>query len=314
MPVARTSSDRLTRNISPRCHHWLKRPIAFTYRLYLPAGLQRAGGFFLHALPRFPCTAKVAISIYDESEHPSSSIPILSIPYLSNHALQPGAPVIRAIGLVKQPRSFPQNPDQFYQFGVTGDIGLDLSISSPRVLDGGPPLSASYIGAVAPIHSDAEIDTLHHILRQWLIAHVTHLDVRTTSKIDKDLWDALFRNLPAVTAVLVRPESQAAATLFDVLDGRLRDGGKRIIIAYADGSRCRISTRSICAGSIGASHVLLRGCCSRECATGHHCIEVVNDQRGYFSVVDYSEFSKDLAQGFVYRGTSYSASGKREDA
>ncbi|KZV64440.1 hypothetical protein PENSPDRAFT_656564 [Peniophora sp. CONT] len=260
----------------------------------------------LDALKGLPCTTMIAISVV--SDNTASSMLPSSFSHLKAHASQVNAPIIRHISLVQVSDHHASKP---FQFCLSGDLGLDLSICSAFEWMNELPRRNSFVSASTTTHGDGYIDALHAIIQQWPITHVTHLDMRMFSAIDKGLWIALFGYLPTLTTVIVRPESNATTTLFDALDDHLQRSGKHIVKSIIlDLAR----TGALIALPVSSREAFARGILRRvtsHCAAAARAnapletIEVVNDERGYLSLFDCSEFSKGLSRGFIYGGVLY---------
>ncbi|KZV59968.1 hypothetical protein PENSPDRAFT_760228 [Peniophora sp. CONT] len=190
-------------------------------------GPDEACGHLLHTLPGLHCTTKVSISAIDNSNRTGSSLLPSSFSYLSNHTSHIDAPVIRVVGFMV---FLDSDHGRSKQFGLTGDVDLHLPIPDRKWSATGKPDATSYVGAIATPNKSSEINLLHHIIRQWPVTQVTHLDARFPSAlVDQILWRALFASLPAVTTVLVQPETSTMNTLFDFLGAHLQETGQRVV-------------------------------------------------------------------------------------
>ncbi|VDB84812.1 unnamed protein product [Peniophora sp. CBMAI 1063] len=267
----------------------------------------------LRALRDLPCTTSIATSNLRKAWDANLSAPPSSLSYFKDHASRADAPAIRVLGLVREPRGFAA---QLFQSGLTGDLEPRLCITGPQWGETGRPRARPYLCAVATFDTvSSQINALQTILQYWPISQVTHLDVRTSAPIDADVWRVLFATLPTVTTVMIRPESPAATTLFEVLDEHLRDRGGCVIESImldltwtgahtrtevSTGPRAVMFVRGILGHALAYCAEAMRANVPLE------TMEVVNDKRNYLDSVDCNEFSKDLGRGFVYRGTLYS--------
>ncbi|VDC04498.1 unnamed protein product [Peniophora sp. CBMAI 1063] len=298
---------------------------------------------FLGALSGSPSTAKMSVNATSPSDDLSTLSRLSS--FLSTHASNEGAPVIRSLVMARQSR-----------LGALGaqrtSILTIIGRTSTTRLDGrtAMPLSSwsverayttsSHIGFEAKIaDSLTELQALTNTLRSWPLSQVTHLDLRSMSPAQNPLY-IILDEVPAVTSVVVRPNSSAARELIEYLRSQLREYGRRVLARIAfDASSVRDTQAGDLAGLLAnpllpstatARETVMRMLLyCREAATAGVAMDVIelydepklNTRHRLMDPeeeIDWSELYSDLRYGFVYEGVLHSGNpeydGRRWDS
>ncbi|VDC04495.1 unnamed protein product [Peniophora sp. CBMAI 1063] len=281
----------------------------------------------LERISNLPSSTRLFISAADLS-HDIPSLSTLSS-HIGAHAWGEDAPVIRSLVVTEaSTHEFPPIPNS-RRLGIIGQmIPLRLT-STPATINWAYDKmygTSSYVGAQVVVPTSAGPQFLKSVFQFWPLSGVTHLDLRSMLSMP-DLLPVLFADAPAVTTVVLRPETPIARDVVDALRSQLREYGRRVLahIAFDAG---RIVNRQpqvqngwqnalVPSSAVLARHTLMMAMlyCREVASAGVavDTVEIYNEQYdtrhrllGPVESVNWSELYKDLRHGFVYEGRMHS--------
>ncbi|VDB84642.1 unnamed protein product [Peniophora sp. CBMAI 1063] len=283
-----------------------------------------------------PAAARIAVAAGLVEE----IAPILELAaYLRDHAARENAPAIRSVAMTKFPslRDFPDlaldggvpppPPPAISRFQVGIVAHQRSNAREARALH--HPLAhqdARYIGLDAQVSPSLEREYMGGVLQLWPLSRATHLDLRFT-QIFRENVAMFLANLPALTTVILRPESTDSLAFITTLRAQLQGDGRRAvahIIFDAQEldrhySRPSFHMSHTTTPRVLARRTLIRVLCYCKAASRAgvplDTVEIVNEpQEGSQSLVhgvpgevNWEELYQDLEIGFVYGGILHSA-------
>lgn len=266
--------------------------------------------YLLQALESVPKSSKLLASTTDNANALSMSA---LTSYMGSYASDETSPSIRSIAITLAPVPVP-GPART-QLSILGQRWPSRSTSHALFhwffkYDPDDDSENTYLGFDAVILETAQDEVLSHVLHAWPLSQATHLDVRLLDMTTSHL-DVLLASLPALTTVIVEPASFSAQILIATLHTHLHEHGRRAVAHI-------VFDTSMLNHKVRARQSLTRVLtyCAEAARAGVplDTLEIVKEpQESSQRIIDpteeieWSEWYRDLAVGFVYEGVLHSS-------